>query len=208
MRPGIAGASNARRVAASSRARLVATRSGSAIACAASPSRAYPPVPDATANASGSGVRSTTRSWTRSSGSVAASRSGTGACQPANQRRSRASCASGGSGRGAPGATAVQWNPPWLAARSVSVTYPKLCPTPSVCPAGGVSAGSFGARYPGMTARQAAQPALAGRDEGANRCRTAPSTPSAATTRSASHVVRPSATVGRSAPGWDASRGR
>src|SRR2546430_1970975 len=73
-------------------------------------------------------------------------------------------------------------------------------PGPGVSPPVAAPSGSLGARYHGITARHAAQPAATAVDSGASRRRTMLSTPSAATTRSASQVVRPSPTPGRSPP--------
>ena len=66
------------------------------MAWAASPSSTTPPGPEQKPYARGSGRSSRTSCGTRSSGRVAASSSPTGACQPANQRRSSASWVAGG----------------------------------------------------------------------------------------------------------------
>ena len=129
--------------------------------------RAAPPRPGRTGKpyARGSGRSSRTSCWTRSAGSVASSsvadRRGPARVPAAQQGELGLPAAPGGARR-------RRWppsrcRPGWTRRRSRArpATRPRTgSPAPSISPPTGWSSGSRGARYQGMTARQAAQPEL------------------------------------------------
>ena len=150
-----------RSVAASSKARQAPWARWCGMAWAASPSSTTPPAPTGKPNARGSGRSSAPACWTRSSGlgggeQLADRRVPAG--EPAAQqgelgrRRLRAGRAGARSppSRCRPGSTRRP-------SRARPARRPRTAsPAPSVSPAGGAVAGSRGARYQGITARQAA----------------------------------------------------